>query len=63
MKLTFLCCHHAEETPSLTVDLVKGKFYCFSCGKEGDHLDDQKVLEMVINRLETMLDYLKGYRI
>jgi len=62
MKLTFNCCKHEEKTPSLTVDLIKGKFYCFGCGKEGDHLDDPEVLEMIINRFETILEYLKGYR-
>lgn len=33
-----LCPFHAEETPSLSVDLKKGLYHCFGCGKSGDHL-------------------------
>jgi DNA primase len=63
MKLTFICCKHNESTPSLSVDLITGKYNCFSCGYEGNfHEDEDKtVLKLVINRLETMLNYLRDY--
>lgn len=33
---TILCPFHKESTPSCSVDYVKDKFYCFSCGELGN---------------------------
>lgn len=33
-----LCCFHKETTPSLSVDMNRGIFKCFGCGKGGDGL-------------------------
>lgn len=35
-KYKTLCVFHKESTPSLSVDLTKGIFKCFGCGKGGD---------------------------
>lgn len=33
-----LCPFHDEKTPSLSIDVRKGLYHCFGCGKSGDHL-------------------------
>ena len=33
-----LCPFHEEKTPSLSIDLKKGVYHCFGCGKSGDSL-------------------------
>lgn len=35
-RLKGLCPFHQEKTPSFTVDVAKGLFHCFGCGKGGD---------------------------
>ena len=34
-----LCPFHAEKTPSCQIDDSKGRFKCFGCGQNGDHID------------------------
>lgn len=34
-----LCPIHGENTPSFTVTPDIGRFYCFGCGRHGDHID------------------------
>lgn len=34
-----LCCFHNEKTPSLSVNLEKGTFYCFGCNAAGGVID------------------------
>ena len=31
-----LCCFHAEQTPSLSIDTAANVFHCFGCGAKGD---------------------------
>lgn len=33
-----LCPFHEEKTPSLSIDIKKGVYHCFGCGKSGDHV-------------------------
>jgi hypothetical protein len=51
MRKTIPCVFHEEETSSLIVDEESGKFYCFSCGREG-HLFDHNEIIKRINLLE-----------
>lgn len=32
-----LCPFHDEKTPSMSIDVKKGVYHCFGCGKSGDH--------------------------
>ena len=42
----FICCpFHNEKTPSCSVDLDKGLFNCFGCGKSGDALTFVALME------------------
>lgn len=29
------CCFHKDKRPSLSINLISGGFYCFSCGAKG----------------------------
>ena len=60
IKFLFKCHNHKEETPSLEVDLIKGKYYCFSCGARGFTSESKQVTQMVISHLEGIIEYLKG---
>ena len=35
-RIFYNCPMHADKTPSLTIDKLKGTFHCFSCKKHGD---------------------------
>ncbi len=35
-KFKIMCPFHPDKNPSMIVDLLKGNFYCFGCGKTGD---------------------------
>jgi hypothetical protein len=61
MKFIFKCLNHQEETPSLSVDVLKGKYYCFSCGSEGIISESKGVTQLVINHLKGVISYLEGY--
>lgn len=61
MKFIFKCHNHDEEKPSLEVDLIKGKYYCFSCGAWGNTAESKIVTQMLINHLEGIIEHLKGY--
>ena len=39
VRRTALCCFHKEKTPSLSVNLERGVFYCFGCQKGGSVID------------------------
>ena len=34
-----LCIHHSERTPSMSVNVQEGYYYCFGCGEHGDAID------------------------
>jgi len=61
MKFIFKCHNHEEKTPSLEVDLIKGKYYCFTCGVWGHTSESKEVTQMVINHLEGIIEHLKGH--
>lgn len=58
MNVIFKCFNHKEETPSLHVDMVDGKYYCFSCGVEGFLLQNIEVMKMLIDHLQNINIFL-----
>lgn len=39
VSITILCPFHEEHTPSCSISVVKGAFYCFGCGASGTIVD------------------------
>lgn len=44
-KWTYLCSTHGDTHPSGTIDIDKGKWYCFGCSRGGDILDMVQICE------------------
>ena len=61
MKFIFRCNNHEEKTPSLSVDVKKGEFYCMSCGHNGVIVEDQSRLMLVIEHLKNMVNHFEGF--
>jgi DNA primase len=52
------CPFHEERTPSFSVDPVKKVYYCFGCGKGGDHIEFVRQTENLdfADAVETLAD-------
>lgn len=61
MKFLFKCIEHKEETPSMSVDVTRGKYCCFSCGCDGLIAENKTVTKMVIDHLKNIISYMEGY--
>ena len=61
MRFIFKCFAHEEDSPSLIVYTMKGEYYCMSCGVKGDYTTNKKVVNMIIEHLEGIIKYMKGF--
>ena len=61
MKFIFRCANHEKVTPSMEVDVIKGKYYCFSCGSKGNISESKSVTKLVIAHLKGVIEYMEGY--
>ena len=58
-----VCPFHDDVNPSLTVDLIENKWYCFGCGLSGDAVAFVKYMEEKYNGLNDLQAYKKYLQI
>jgi DNA primase len=56
-RIAVKCEFHEEETASCVLDFKTGRFYCFSCGTEGDFVIKYKTCEETLKGLEKDDDF------
>lgn len=61
-KMNIICPFHGDTSPSMSVDLAKGKFYCFGCGAHGDAYDFVKLVHPEYSDLNVVLEIEKIIR-
>jgi len=47
------CCFHHDKTPSLSINMTTGAFYCFGCGAKGGDVLDFEQLRTGLNFVDT----------
>ena len=58
-----VCPFHDDVNPSLTVNLIENKWYCFGCGLSGDAITFVKYMEKKYNGLNDLQAYKKYLQI
>lgn len=54
-----VCPFHQDVNPSMVVDLAKGNYYCFGCGKTGDALTFVQEINKDLNSLQSAQKFFK----
>ena len=54
----FLCFQHGDSRPSASVNVAKGKWYCFTCGAHGDLHGEALLVEPDYEQMRLWLDNL-----
>lgn len=54
-----VCPFHADVNPSMGIDLVDGRYFCFGCQKSGDAFSFVKEANLDKNDLENCLEYFR----
>lgn len=55
-----VCPFHNDVNPSMMIDLIEGRYYCFGCSRSGNAYDFVKTLyEGKLNDLQSLIKYFK----
>ena len=63
LQYKIVCPFHADQNPSMLVDLSDGRWFCFGCQKSGDAQSFVKLMEKQFHGLNDLQAYRRYQRI
>ena len=56
VERSFLCPEHGDSRPSASVNIIKGKWYCYTCHAHGDLTGEARLAEPDYQQMRLWLD-------